>query len=174
MAKWMILDLGVSLAAYEANGPPKWVKDKAFPLGDVLPEGKIEGRVLVYASNSDHSDDAGYTYVGLLFGQCVDDQSNLLRFDAMDAIAHVPTGLAGDESPANAERPERARFTYIDEVAARRVMREGHRRTFRMSPSVVNSLPGFSIEYGHRSEDEAVEEALRAYYESKGWPVGED
>ena len=170
MTKWMILNLGVTLPSFEANGFPKWVDDGAFPLGEVVPEGKLEGRVMVYVANSELQEDAGYTYIGALYEPYVDVEAKAICFPGWTTFTPVVTGLAGDDSPANAERVPKAKFRYLTEGAGERVLREGYRRTFRLADGLVDTLPGFAAEHG-RTEDQVVEEALLDYFEKNGWEV---
>jgi hypothetical protein len=123
----------------------------------------------VYVAVSRSDDAAGFVYVGWLEGAFVDVQSKALRFEFFCALEHVHAGRAGDESPSNAKRPKpNAHFGLIPDAAFERVMREGLRRTFRLSEGALGALPGYAVETG-RSEDAVVEQALREYFEKHSW-----
>jgi hypothetical protein len=122
---------------------------------------------MVYVANSELQEDAGYTYIGALYEPYVDVEAKVIRFPGWTTFTPVVTGLAGDNSPANAERLPKAKFRYLTEAAGERVLREGYRRTFRIADGLVDTLPRFAAEHG-RTEDQVVEGALLDYFGRMG------
>lgn len=159
----LTVDLGISLAAYEAAGlPDAFVDAGCLVLLGAPPIGPIPDRILVHVRVNRSDPSAGYVYVAFLEGTAFDERTQQLRYEHVCELEPVRVGATGDDSPYDPSQFLGENHGRVSPTAFERILREGRRRTLRLSEDVLTMLDTFSAQTGE-SVDRVIDTAVRSY-----------